>query len=185
MSAYLFGRLLPYRGIRPTIATEVFIAPGCFVIGDVSIAARASLWYNVVARGDVNTITIGAESNIQDGAILHVDSDNGALRIGERVTVGHQAILHACTLQDECLIGMGATILDQALVERHVLVAAGAVVRPREHLASGSLYAGVPARRVRDLTAEEIAHFARSAAHYVEYAGDHARAVAQEASAES
>ena len=180
MGQYFFGRLLPYLRISPQIAEQVFIAPGCFVIGDVRIAARASLWYNVVARGDVNRITIGVESNIQDGAVLHVDSDNGALQIGRRVTVGHQAILHACTLQDECLIGMGAVVLDQALIEQHVLVAAGAVVRPHAHLTSGGLYAGVPARRVRDLTADEIAHFAHSAAHYVEYAANHAAALAED-----
>ena len=173
----LFGALYPYGKRHPALAEEVFVAPGAMVIGWVTVEMRANIWYNAVVRGDVNHIRIGADTNIQDGAVLHVDSGDDVLNIGERVTVGHQAVLHACTLEDECLIGMHATVLNNAVVQRHVLVAAGAVVRPGSVLETGGLYGGIPARRIRDLTAQELAHFPVSARHYVEYAREHSNSL--------
>ncbi len=148
--------IFPYRGILPKIGADVFIAPGAAVIGDVEIGDRSSLWYQVVLRGDLMPIRVGAETNIQDGAILHVTHDCWPCIVGSRVTIGHGAIVHACTIEDECLIGMGAVILDDAVVESHSLVAAGSVVRPGFRVPSGHLVAGNPAQVKRALTEAEI-----------------------------
>ena len=164
-----------YQKRWPNLGNHVFIAAGARIIGDVTIGDYSSVWFNVVIRGDVERIIIGAESNIQDNCVLHVDyGEKGMLRVGNRVTVGHSAILHACTIEDEALIGMGAAVLNEAVVERRAMVAAGSVVTPRTRVPSGSLFAGVPAKRIRDLSPEELAHFADSAAHYVRYATEHA-----------
>lgn len=162
-----------WRGESPQTTHPVYLAENATLIGRVHIGRESSLWYNAVARGDVEAIFIGEQSNIQDGAILHCSTGRSPLRIGSRVTVGHAAILHGCTLHDELLIGMGATVLDDAVVPSHTLVAAGALVPERMVLESGFLYAGIPAKKIRPLTEAEIAHIRRSALHYVEMAKQH------------
>ncbi len=166
----------PYNGLFPQLASGAWVHPRATVIGDVSLGRDASVWPGAVIRGDVNRITIGEASNIQDGSVLHVshkterDPAGGPLVIGARVTVGHTVILHACTIEDECLIGMGSIILDHAVVQRHVLLGAGSLVPEGKILESGHLYLGRPAKAVRPLTAEEIAYFDYSARHYVKLA---------------
>jgi len=165
--------LRSYRGQRPRLGANVYIDAAAIVIGDVEIGADASLWPGSVARGDVNFIRIGARSNVQDGAVLHVTHDGpytpgGApLRIGADVTIGHGAILHACTIDEACLIGMHATVLDGAHVHRHAMIGAGAVVTPGKIVGEGELWLGNPARCVRTLSAAQIDQLYYSAAHYV------------------
>jgi carbonic anhydrase/acetyltransferase-like protein (isoleucine patch superfamily) len=129
------------------------------------------LWYNVIVRGDVNRITLGCETNLQDGVIVHATYQQAATTIGDRVSVGHAAIVHGCTLEDECLIGMGAKVLDHAIVHSGCLVAAGALVPPGSELAGGYLYAGVPAKQLRPLKPDEEETIAKTAASYQMYAG--------------
>ena len=171
-----------YQGKLPQIAASAWVHPSAQVIGDVVIGERASVWCNSVVRGDVNLIRIGNDSNIQDLCTLHVShvrhdqpGSGAALVIGERVTVGHNVILHGCTIGDECLIGMGAIVMDQAVLQPRVLVGAGSLVPEGKVLESGHLYLGRPAKLVRPLTEEELAHFAYSAAHYVRLANQYAQ----------
>ena len=161
--------MIPYRGIKPRIHESVFIADGAKVVGDVEIGQQSSIWFNAVVRGDVHSITIGERTNIQDNCVLHVTYKKFALRIGSNVTVGHSAILHGCTIGDYCLIGMGAIILDNAVIHSHSLVAAGAVVQQNFEVPEGTLVAGVPADIKRPLTAEETTFLERSAQNYVDY----------------
>ena len=164
----------PYRDLVPRIGANVYIDPAACVIGNVEIGADASLWPCAVARGDVHYITIGARSNVQDGAVLHVTHDGEytpggfPLCIGADVTIGHGAIVHACTVMDACLIGMNATVLDGAVVNRHSMVGAGAVVTPGKIVGEGELWLGNPARCVRKLTTTQIDQLYYSARHYVE-----------------
>ena len=168
--------IISHHGIHPAIHASVFVYPNAQIIGDVTLAENASVWCGVVIRGDVNSITIGAGTNIQDLSVLHVshktaEDPNGApLTIGERVTVGHSVVLHGCTIGDECLIGMGSIIMDKAVVEPLVLLGAGSLVPEGKTLQSGYLYLGRPAKQLRLLTAEELAYFNDSAAHYIELA---------------
>ncbi len=161
--------ILPYRGLYPTIDPSAFIAPGAVVIGDVHIGAETGVWFGVVIRGDVNQIRIGARTNIQDGTIIHVTRKTGPTTIGSGVTIGHQALLHACTLEDDCFVGMGATIIDHAIVESGGFVAAGAVVPPKKRILQGQMWGGNPARYMRDLTPEESAFIPVSAENYVKH----------------
>ncbi len=163
-------RVVPYGGRTPAIEPGVFIAPGAIVIGDVTIGAEASIWFNCTVRGDVNFIRIGRSTNIQDNAVLHVTHDTHPLVIGDRVTCGHAAVLHGCVIGDETLIGIGAVVLDGATVEPGAMVAAGALVPPGMIVPSGMLAVGVPARIARPLRPAERADLAASAARYVEYA---------------
>jgi len=165
--------LVPHHDVAPTLAAGAWVHPRATLIGEVSLGRDASVWPGAVIRGDVNSIAIGEASNIQDNSVLHVSHKTpanpagGPLVIGARVTVGHTVILHACTIGDECLIGMGSIILDRALVQKHVLLGAGSLVPEGKILESGYLYLGRPARLVRALTEEEIAYFGYSAQHYV------------------
>jgi carbonic anhydrase/acetyltransferase-like protein (isoleucine patch superfamily) len=165
--------LRPYQGILPKLGEQVYVDQQCAVIGDVTLGDNCSVWPMAVVRGDVNRIVIGARSNVQDGALLHVTHDGPytpggvPLLIGEDVTIGHLAILHACTIGNRVLIGMHATVLDRVVIEDDVLLAAGSVVPPGKRLASGHLYRGSPATAARELTASEIEHLRYSAAHYV------------------
>ncbi len=168
--------IVPYAKTVPVIDPSVFIAPGAHVIGDVVIGRGSSVWFNAVIRGDINTVRIGERTNIQDGAVLHVTHDTGPLRIGSDVTIGHNAIVHACTVGNFCLIGMGAILLDNATINSYTLVAAGAVVRMGMNVPEGVLVAGVPARVVRNLTPEERESIRRSAEMYAGYAQQYVHA---------
>lgn len=161
--------ILPYRGIRPKLHDSVFVAEGAQIIGDVEIGRESSVWFNTVIRGDVHYIRIGDRTNIQDNSILHVTHDRYPLVIGSEVTVGHGAILHAATIKDRCLIGMGAKVLDDATVGPYALVAAGSLVLEHFVVPEGALVAGVPARVKRMLTEEERQQIVQSAQNYVDY----------------
>jgi carbonic anhydrase/acetyltransferase-like protein (isoleucine patch superfamily) len=159
----------PFKGITPKLHESVYTVQSAEIIGDVEIGADSSVWYNAVVRGDVNCIRIGSRTNVQDGCLLHVRSQKYPLLIGSNVTLGHGVIAHACTIEDFCLIGMGAVILDNATIGSRSLVAAGAVVKNNEKIPSGVLVAGVPAKVVRDLTEDEKKMLEESAENYVQY----------------
>ena len=168
-----------FENIMPDIHGSAYVDETALVIGDVSIAEDVSLWPKVVARGDVNSISIGARTNIQDGSILHVSHDSEyapggfPLVIGADITVGHQAILHGCTIEDRCLIGMAATVMDGAIVRSGAIIGAGSLVPPGHELEGGYLYVGVPARKARPLKASEEGFLDYSAKHYVELKNRH------------
>ncbi len=159
-----------FLSYSPQIAEGVFIAENATIIGRVSIGKDSSVWYNAILRGDVDEIHIGERTNIQDAAILHCSVQRQAVIIGNDVTIGHGAMIHGCTIEDEVLIGMGAIILDEAYIPKHTVVAAGALVTERSVLESGFLYAGMPAKKIKALSPEQIALLKVSAAHYVENA---------------
>ena len=152
--------------VHPQIDPTAYVSPHAVVIGDVRLAARASVWPTAVLRGDINFIEIGEGSNIQDGSIVHLAEDL-PVRVGKRVTVGHRVTLHACTVEDDCLIGMGATILDGAVIGRDSIVGAHALVTKGAQIPPGSLVMGMPAKVVRPLSPEEIAGIRTWADHYV------------------
>lgn len=161
-----------FNGITPAIAESAYVDDTALVVGDVELGANSSVWPMTVIRGDVNQIRIGERSNIQDGCVLHVShkgpfGEGQALLIGNDVTVGHKAVLHACTVKDGCLIGMSATVLDGALIHEQVMVGAGSLVPPNKELESGYLYLGNPVRKVRALSEKEKEFLDYSAAHYV------------------
>ena len=162
--------LLRYRGVRPRLAPDVFVAPGAAVIGDVEIAAASSIWFGCVVRGDVCHVRIGARTNLQDMTVVHVTHSGIPTLIGDEVTVGHRCILHACTIHDGAFIGMGATVMDEAVVETGAMVAAGALVPPGKRVRKGELWGGVPARFLRTLDADELALWPERVSHYVELA---------------
>lgn len=162
----------PFEDIYPDIAPSAYVDAAATVIGKVAIGADSSLWPGVVARGDVNSIKIGANTNIQDGSILHVthksDYFSGAgLVVGDHVTVGHMVCLHGCTVEDNCLIGMGSLLMDGAVVQAGAMLGAGSLVSPGKVLEGGYLWLGRPAKRIRELTDEEREYLSYSAAHYV------------------
>ncbi|MCW2246470.1 carbonic anhydrase/acetyltransferase-like protein (isoleucine patch superfamily) [Azospirillum fermentarium] len=167
------GLILPHKGVVPTIAPTTFIAQTATVIGDVHIGADTGIWYGCVVRGDVNEIRIGARTNIQDGTIIHVAAKGQGTYIGDGITVGHMALLHACTLEDNCFIGMKACVMDGAYVESGAMVAAGALVTPGKRVKSGQLWAGSPARPIRELTEQDLAYFPVSAAQYADLAAEY------------
>ena len=173
-------RLRPYKGKCPQLGKRVYVDPCATLVGDIELADDASIWPMVAARGDVNHIRIGARSNVQDGTVLHLtrkSTSNPAgypLLIGEDVTVGHKVTLHGCSIGSRVLVGMGAIIMDGAVVEDEVVIGAGSLVPPGKRLESGGLYVGSPVKRVRDLTDEEKAFLPYSAAHYVRLAARHA-----------
>jgi carbonic anhydrase/acetyltransferase-like protein (isoleucine patch superfamily) len=167
-----------FGSLDPVLADGVVVLDGARIIGDVTLADGVSIWYNTVIRGDVHWVRIGCETNVQDNSVLHVTHDRYPLSIGERVTVGHAARLHGCTIHDESLIGIAATVLDSAVVESHAMVAAGAVVPPGMVVKSGTLVAGVPAKVIRTLRDDEISYLPESAARYRRYAASHAAEMA-------
>jgi carbonic anhydrase/acetyltransferase-like protein (isoleucine patch superfamily) len=168
-----------YQGLEPRIALDAYVDESAVVIGDVEIGAQASIWPMVVVRGDIHRIHIGAGSNIQDGTILHVSHDSRFLPGGaptiihERVTVGHQAMLHGCEIHDLCPIGIGARVLDRAVLKSHVMLAAGAVVPPGKVLEGGFLYVGAPAKRSRSLNDLELEYLDYVARNYIDLAMRH------------
>jgi len=167
------GLVLPFDGVSPRVAPDVFLAPGSVVVGDVEIGERSSLWYNVVVRADVGLVKIGSGTNIQDGSVVHVTGGQFDTFIGNDVLIGHLCMIHGCVLHDRAFIGMKATVLDGAVVESDAMVAAGAVVTPNKVVKSGELWAGAPARKMRDMEPEEIARRARSAPNYAANAALH------------
>lgn len=168
--------IVPFEGFVPRIDEGAFVAPGAVLIGRVHLRAGASVWYGCILRGDNDDIVIGENANLQDGCILHTDAGR-PLMIGARVSVGHGAIVHGATIDDDALIGMRATLLNGVRVGRHALVAAGALVPPGTEVAVGSMVAGVPARRLRDVREEEIAMIERTAVSYQDKARRHRAAL--------
>lgn len=168
-------RLESFLAAGPTIAESAFVAEGAHVVGDVRLGANVSVWHCAVLRGDINSVEVGEGTNIQDGAVVHVADDFPAV-IGRNVTVGHGAVIHACTVGDECLIGMRAVILDGAVIGAQSIIGAGAVVTQGMVVPSGSLVLGMPAKVVRKLADTERSSLRASATKYVGVAAAHARA---------
>ena len=165
--------VLPFGDHTPAIDPSAWVAPNATLIGQVSLAAGSSVFYGAVLRADTDSITIGAGSNLQDNVAVHYDFGKPTI-VGERVSVGHSAVLHGCTIEDDCLIGMSATVLNGAVIGAGSLVAAGAVVLEGSIVPPRSLVAGVPAKVRRELTDEEFADITANAAHYVELSRKHA-----------
>jgi gamma-carbonic anhydrase len=158
----------PFNGISPRIAPDAFIAENAVIIGDVVIGAQSSIWYNCVLRGDVNNIVIGARTNIQDGTVIHVSSTTQGTYIGDDVTVGHMALIHACTIGDRAFIGMKACVMDDTKIEDESMIAAGALVTTKKLIPSRQLWSGTPAKFMRDLREDEIEFLSFSARRYVD-----------------
>lgn len=167
------ANIIAYNGILPKIADDAFIANNATIIGDVEIGPGANIWYNVVVRGDVAPIRIGARANIQDGTIVHVSRGRPGTVIGDDVTIGHTAIIHACTLEDHAFVGMGATVMDGAVIEGGGMVAAGALVTPNKRVRNGELWSGSPAKFWRELTDDEKRTLPETAAHYARMAQEY------------
>ena len=163
--------ILPVKGVYPKLGEECFVAPNATIVGDVVIGDRCSIWFNAIVRGDVNAITIGNESNIQDGAVIHATYLKASTHIGNRVSVGHNAIVHGCTVKDNVLIGMGAIVMDHAVVEEFCIIAAGSVVLENTICETGFLYAGTPAKKIKPITDEQRALLTKLPDNYVMYAG--------------
>ncbi len=175
--------VLSFGGKSPSVHPTTFVAPGAQLIGDVEIGPEASIWYNCVLRGDVNRIRIGERTNIQDGSVIHVDSPKSGSAeghptiIGSDVLIGHLAMVHGCILHDRAFVGLGSIVMDGCEIEGDAMLAAGAMLTPGKRIASGQLWAGRPARYVRDLTQEELEAQRAGVAHYVELAKAHAEAL--------
>lgn len=159
------------RGKTPNIPTDCFIAENATILGEVSFGKECSVWYNAVIRGDVHYIKIGNKVNIQDGAVVHATYQKSPTTIGNNVSIGHNAIVHGCTIHDNVLVGMGAIIMDDCVIESNTIIASGAVVTKNTRVASGSVYAGVPAKKVKDISIElQTGEINRIANNYVKYA---------------
>ena len=160
------------NGKTPQIPADCFVAENATIVGDVALGEQCSIWFNAVLRGDVNSIKIGNKVNIQDGAVIHCTYQKHATIIGNNVSVGHNAIVHGCTIHDNVLIGMGAIIMDNCVIESHSIIAAGAVVTQNTTVESGSIYAGVPAKKVKNINQSEFAgEIERISNNYVMYSG--------------
>lgn len=163
--------ILPVEGKQPQIGHNNFLAPNSTIVGDVTLGKDCSVWFNAVLRGDVNFIRIGDQVNIQDGACIHGTYQKCGTTIGDRVSIGHNAIVHGCTLHNDVLIGMGAIVMDRAVVHSNTIVAAGAVVLENTVCESGSIYAGVPAKKIKDISPELVSgEIERIANNYIKYA---------------
>ncbi|MBB5635491.1 carbonic anhydrase/acetyltransferase-like protein (isoleucine patch superfamily) [Pedobacter cryoconitis] len=162
--------ILPVLDKNPKWGDNCFIAPNATIVGDVTLGTNCSVWFNAVIRGDVNTITIGNDSNIQDGAVIHATYLKAATTIGNRVSVGHNAIVHGCILKDHVLVGMGAIIMDNAVVESYCIIGAGSVVLEHTICESGFLYAGTPAKKIKPVTEEQRALLNKLPDNYIMYA---------------
>ncbi|MCL6414265.1 gamma carbonic anhydrase family protein [Aestuariirhabdus sp. Z084] len=168
-----------FNALTPQLGSQVFVDPSAVVLGDVALGDDCSVWPMVVIRGDMHRIRIGQRCSIQDGSVLHIthagpyDPDGFPLTLGNDVTVGHQATLHGCTIGDEVLIGMGAMVMDGAVVESQVVLGAGSLVPPGKRLQSGYLYVGRPAKAIRPLTNKELSYFTYTASNYVKLKNDH------------
>lgn len=167
------GIRLPFRGVLPRIAPDAFIAPTATIIGDVVIGPLANIWFGCVIRGDVHEIRIGARANIQDGTIVHVARNKFGCYIGDDVTIGHLALIHACTLEPGCFIGMQATVMDGCVVESGAQVAAGALVTPGKRVPAGELWGGRPAKLLRMLSDEDKANLGNTARNYAKLGAEY------------
>lgn len=165
--------LYAHKGVRPSIARGVFVAPNATVIGDVTIGEASSVWFGAVVRGDVYPIRIGARTNLQDNVVVHVTGGKASTSIGDDVTVGHLALVHGCTVGSRCLVGMGSIVLDGAIIEDEVFVGAGSLVPPRMRIPARSLVMGRPAKVIRSLGEADLAQIRESSALYVGYAADY------------
>lgn len=161
--------LLPVKNIYPVIGENCFLAENATIVGEVTLGSNCSVWFNAVIRGDVNYILIGNNTNIQDGAIIHCTYLKAATHIGNNVSIGHNALVHGCTLQDNVLIGMGAIVMDNAMVEEYCIIAAGAIILENSICETGYLYAGIPARKIKLLTEEQIEMLKKLPQNYIMY----------------
>ena len=160
----------PVNGKHPQISNDCFIAENATIVGEVFIGKQCSVWFNAVIRGDVHFIKIGNKVNIQDGAVLHATFQKSPTTIGNNVSIGHNAIVHGCTIHDNVLIGMGSIVMDDCVIESNSIIAAGAIVTKNTHVESGSIYAGVPAKKIKNISKELISgEINRIANNYVEY----------------
>ncbi|ATA89623.1 gamma carbonic anhydrase family protein [Capnocytophaga stomatis] len=158
------------NGKEPSFGKDCFIAENATVTGDVSVGNQCTIWYNAVIRGDVNSIRIGNKVNVQDGAVIHATYQKYATNIADNVSIGHNAIVHGCTIHSNVLIGMGSIVMDGCIVESDSIVAAGAVVTEHTRIESGSIYAGIPAKKIKNLSGEQKTAIRRTADNYVKYA---------------
>jgi carbonic anhydrase/acetyltransferase-like protein (isoleucine patch superfamily) len=164
--------ILPVKGVWPTMGANCFIAPNATIVGDVVMGDDCSVWFNAVLRGDVNSIRLGNKVNVQDGAVIHCTFEKTKAIIGNNVSIGHNAIVHGCTVHDDVLIGMGAIVMDNAEIGRHSIIAAGAVVLEGTNVPPGCIYAGIPAKKVKDVPPGLISgEINRIADNYLKYAG--------------
>jgi carbonic anhydrase/acetyltransferase-like protein (isoleucine patch superfamily) len=163
--------ILPVKDKNPQWGTDCFIAENCTIVGDVVMGDNCSVWFNAVIRGDVNYISIGNNTNIQDGAVIHATYLRAATTIGNNVSIGHNAIVHGCTLKNNVLVGMGAIVMDHAVVEAFVIIGAGSVVLENTVCESGFLYAGAPAKKIKPLTDEQKELLKRLPNNYIMYSG--------------
>ena len=161
--------ILPVKDQYPQMGENCFVAENATIVGDVILGDNCSVWFNAVIRGDVNSIRIGHKTNIQDGAVIHCTYQKAATTIGNNVSVGHNAIVHGCTIADNVLIGMGAIVMDGAVVQSNCIVAAGAIVLENTLCESGYIYAGIPAKKVKPISPEQIAGLDKTAGNYVMY----------------
>ncbi len=164
--------ILPVKGVHPQIPENCFVAPNATIVGDVQMGSECSIWFNAVVRGDVNSIRMGNKVNVQDGACIHCTYEKTKTVIGNNVSIGHHALVHGCTVEDNVLIGMGAIVMDGVKIGANSIIAAGAVVLENTDIPSGSIYAGVPAKKVKDISAELLkGEVERIANNYVMYSG--------------
>ena len=164
--------ILPVKGISPSIPESCFVAPNATIVGDVVMGEECSVWFNAVIRGDVNSIRMGNKVNVQDGACIHRTYEKTKVHLGNHVSIGHHALLHGCTIEDNVLIGMGAIVMDNCYIEKNALIAAGAVVLENTRVEAGCIYAGVPAKKVKQLSEEIFKdQNERIANNYLKYAG--------------
>src|ERR1700748_3228474 len=162
--------ILPVKGVSPQIPEDCFVAPNATIVGDVEMGSQCSVWFNAVVRGDVNSIRMGSKVNIQDGACIHCTYEKTKVILGNNVSIGHNAIVHGCTVEDNVLIGMGAIVMDNVHIGANSLIAAGAVVLEGTKVPPGSIFAGVPAKKVKDISQELLqGEVARIANNYVMY----------------
>ncbi len=165
--------IIPYKGISPNIHKSAFIAPTASIIGNVTIGKGSGIWFNCVIRGDVEPISIGDNTNIQDGTVIHCTRNGGNTIIGNNVTIGHKALIHAAKLEDACFVGMGAIIMDNSIIETGAMVAAGSLVTPNKLIRKGEIWAGNPAKFFRNLTEEEANFIMISANNYLKHAEEY------------
>ena len=162
-----------YKNKKPIIAESSFIAENTSIIGDVIIGEESSIWFGTTIRGDMNYIHIGSRTNIQDNSIVHVTTDIAPTIIGDGVTIGHGAIVHGCTIENDCLIGMGSIIMDEAIVKQGSMIAAGAIITPKTIVPENTLMVGIPAKPIRKLTKDEYDEIIERAQHYIDFSNNY------------